>query len=97
MFRVDIAIKHGTIVPSTLDVIDELVMALKQINIRVDEEMAEQLKLRSTIEKRSVNEIVGESLREYSKHHPISREQMLAMVRAIAKEDASILKALAES
>ncbi|HZZ65004.1 MAG TPA: hypothetical protein VFE17_05885 [Candidatus Baltobacteraceae bacterium] len=63
----------------------------------MDEQMAEQLKLRSTIEKRSVNEIVGESLREYSQRHPISRDQMLAMVRAIAKEDDSILKALAES
>lgn len=72
-------------------------MAQKQLNIRVDEETAEQLKLRSTIEKRSVNEIVGESLREYSKTHPVSREDMLALVRAIAKEDASILKVLADA
>ncbi len=72
-------------------------MALKQLNIRVDEETAAQLKLRSTIEKRSVNEIVGESLREYSKRHPVSRADMLALVRAIAKEDASILKALADA
>ncbi len=69
-------------------------MALKQINIRVDEETAEQLKLRATIEKRSVNEIVGESLREYSKRHPVSRKDMLAMVRAIAREDESLLEEL---
>jgi len=69
-------------------------MALKQINVRVDEETAEQLKLRSAIEKRSVNEIVGESLREYAKRHPISRQDMLAMVRAIAREDASLLEEL---
>lgn len=72
-------------------------MALKQLNIRVDEAMAEQLKLRSTIEKRSVNEIVGESLREYSRAHPVSREDMLTLVRAIAKEDASLLKALEQA
>lgn len=72
-------------------------MALKQLNIRVDEQTAEQLKLRSTIEKRSVNEIVGESLREYAKRHPVSREDMLALVWAIAKEDASLLEELAKS
>jgi hypothetical protein len=72
-------------------------MPMKQLNIRVDEHVAEQLKLRSTIEKRSINEIVGASLLEYSKTHPVSREDMLAMVRAIAKEDASLLKALAEA
>lgn len=69
-------------------------MVLKQINVRVDEETAQQLKLRSAIEKRSVNEIVSESLREYSKRHPLSREDMLAMVRAIAREDASLLEEL---
>ena len=72
-------------------------MARKQINVRVDERTAEQLKLRSTIEKRSINEIIGESLREYTTAHPISREAMLAMVRAIAKEDATLLKALADA
>ena len=72
-------------------------MALKQINVRVDERIAEQLKLRSTIEKRSINEIIGESLREYITAHPISRDAMLAMVRAIAKEDATLLKALADA
>ena len=86
--------KHGTIIACYAD--RNTVMALKQINIRVDEETAAQLKLRSTIENRSVNEIVGESLREYSKNHPVSREDMLALVRAIAKEDASLLKALAQ-
>lgn len=74
----------------------ELNMALKQLNIRVDEQTAEQLKLRSAIEKRSVNEIVTESLREYTKRHPVSRQDMLAMVRAIAREDASLLEELAK-
>jgi hypothetical protein len=72
-------------------------MAGKQIAVRVDEATAEQLKLRATIERRSVNEIVGEAIREYSKSHPVSRERMLEMVRAIAREDASLLKALADA
>jgi len=72
-------------------------MAVKQIAVRIDEVTAEQLKLRATIERRSVNEIVGEAIREYSKSHPVSREHMLEMVRAIAKDDASILKALADA
>jgi hypothetical protein len=72
-------------------------MAVKQIALRVDEATAEQLKLRASIERRSVNDIIGEAIREYSKSHPVSREHMLAMVRAIAKEDASLLKALAEA
>ncbi len=72
-------------------------MAQKQIAVRVDEAVAEHLKLRSSIEHRSVNDIIGEAIREYSKSHPVSREHMLAMVRAIAKEDATLLKALAEA
>jgi hypothetical protein len=72
-------------------------MAVKQIAVRVDEATAAQLKLRATIEHRSVNDIIGEAIREYSKSHPVSRQHMLEMVRAIAKEDASLLKALAEA
>lgn len=72
-------------------------MAVKQIAVRLDEAVAEQLKLRATLEHRSVNDIIGEAIREYAKSHPVSREHMLAMVRAIAKEDASLLKALADA
>jgi len=71
-------------------------MPVKQIPIRVDVDVIERLKIRSTIEGRSVNEIVNEAIREYTKSHPVSREAMLKLVRAIAREDASILKALAE-
>ncbi len=70
-------------------------MAVKQIVVRI-EATAKQSKLRATIERRSVNEIVGEAIREYGKSHPVSREHMMAMVRAIAKDDASLLKALAD-
>ncbi|MBC5798765.1 MAG: hypothetical protein GIW94_02105 [Candidatus Eremiobacteraeota bacterium] len=62
-------------------------MALKQIAVRVDEQTADRLKIRASIERRSVNEIVGEAIREYSEKHPVSRKDMLALVRAIAKED----------
>ncbi|HEV2741414.1 MAG TPA: hypothetical protein VGU66_22835 [Candidatus Elarobacter sp.] len=72
-------------------------MAVKQIAVRVDEATAEQLKLRASIERRSVNDIIGEAIREYAKSHPVSREHMLDMVRAIVKEDASLLKALADA
>ncbi len=72
-------------------------MAVKQIAVRIDEATAEQLKLRAAIERRSVNEIVGEAIREYSNSHPVSREHMLDMVRAIVKDDAAILKALADA
>ncbi len=71
-------------------------MALKQLNVRVDSEVIERLRIRAAIEKRSIGEIVNESLREYGARHPVSREEMLAMVRNIAHEDTSILKALAD-
>lgn len=72
-------------------------MASKQLPLRLDEQTAEQLKLRSTIEKRSMNEIVGDAIREYATAHPVPREELLALVRSIAKEDASLLKALADA
>lgn len=69
----------------------------KQIPIRLDEKTAEQLRLRSAVERRSMNEIVGEAVREYSRAHPISRERMLELVRAIAEEDATLLEALRDA
>lgn len=70
---------------------------MRQISLRLDESVAEQLKLRASIERRSVNEIIAEAIKEYSKAHPVSREAMLTLVRAIVKEDASLLKALADA
>ena len=72
-------------------------MATKQIAIRMDVAVAQELKVRSAIENRSVNEIVNEAVRAYTATHPISRERMLAMVRSIAREDADLLKTLAEA
>ena len=72
-------------------------MATKQISLRLDESVAEQLKVRASVERRSVNEIIAEAIKEYARSHPVSREAMLALVRGIVKEDASLLKALAES
>jgi|HubBroStandDraft_1064217.scaffolds.fasta_scaffold213344_2 plasmid stability protein len=72
-------------------------MSPRQVALRLDDEVAEQLKLRAAVEHRSVNEIIGEAIREYTKSHPIPRERMLEMVRAIVKEDASLLQALADA
>ncbi len=72
-------------------------MAKKQIAIRVDDATNDQLKARANIEHRSVNSIVVDAIHEYAKTHPVSREQMLALVRGIVKEDAALLKALAEA
>jgi len=71
-------------------------MATKQVLLRVDEALHDNLKMRSSIERRSINEIVVEAISEYAKTHPVSREAMLVMARAIAAEDASLLKILAE-
>jgi hypothetical protein len=62
-------------------------MAVKQIAVRIDAATAEQ----------SVNEILGDAVREYSESHPVSREHMLEIARAIAEDDASLLKALADA
>jgi hypothetical protein len=69
----------------------------QQISLRLDEETARQLKVRSTIEGRSINEIVNTAIAEYAESYPVSREDMLALVRVIAKEDAAILEALAKA
>ena len=44
-----------------------------------------------------MNEIVGEAIREYAIAHPISRDDMLALARAIAHDDAALLDALAKA
>jgi plasmid stability protein len=75
----------------------DTIMAPRQVALRLDEELAEQLKLRAAIEHRSVNEIITEAIREYAQSHPIPRKRMLEMVRAIVKEDATLLQALADA
>ncbi len=72
-------------------------MAIKQIPLRLDEATAEKLRLRSAVEHRSMNEMVREAVREYERAHPISRERMLELVRAIVKEDKALLKALRDA
>jgi hypothetical protein len=72
-------------------------MAQKQVSLRLEEAQHENLKLRGTFERRSVNDIISDAIREYSERHPISEEDMLDMVRRIMKEDASLLKALADA
>jgi len=72
-------------------------MSVKQVGIRLDQAVVQQLKMRSAIEGRSVNEIVTAAIREYSTAHPLPRAQMLEMVRMIGVEDAALLKALGEA
>jgi hypothetical protein len=72
-------------------------MAQRQIPLRVDEAVHAQLKVRSSITHRSINEIIGEAIRENFEAHPVSREDMLTLVRSIVKDDAELLKALAEA
>jgi hypothetical protein len=74
-----------------------IIMAQKQVSLRLEEAQHENLKLRGTFERRSVNDIISDAIREYSERHPISEEDMLDMVRRIMKEDASLLKALADA
>ncbi|HWT05355.1 MAG TPA: hypothetical protein VN224_06320 [Xanthomonadales bacterium] len=49
------------------------------------------------MKRRSVNDIVGDAIREYIESHPTSREDVLEMVRAIVKGNASLLDALANA
>lgn len=72
-------------------------MAKQQIPLRLDDTMAEVLRLRAAIENRSMNEIVTDALDAYAKSHPIARENLLKMARMIAKEDAGLLQALADA
>ncbi|MGD0472249.1 MAG: hypothetical protein ABSB70_03445 [Candidatus Velthaea sp.] len=72
-------------------------MAQKQVSLRLEEAQHELLKLRGTFERRPVNDIIADAIREYSERHPISEDDMLVMVRRIMKEDASLLKALKDA
>jgi hypothetical protein len=72
-------------------------MSMKQVSLRLDAVEHDSLRLRASLERRPMNDIITDAIREYSRSHPIPREDMLAMVRAIAKEDASLLKALEDA
>jgi len=70
---------------------------MKQLPIELDDRTAHELGLRSTIENRPLEEIVGSAIRDYVDAHPITREGMLTIARAIMAEDADILEALARA
>lgn len=69
---------------------------VKQVNVRIDEGLADQLRLRSTLEKRPVNDIITSAIVNYVANNPVPRDRLLEMVDAIVKEDASLLKLLSE-
>jgi hypothetical protein len=72
-------------------------MASKAVSLRLEEAQHELLKLRGTFERRPVNDIIADAIREYSERHPISEDDMVTMVRRIMREDAGLLKALADA
>ncbi len=63
----------------------------------MDEARHELLKLRGTFERRPVNDIIAEAIREHAERHPISEGDMVTMVRRIMRDDAALLKALADA
>ncbi len=69
---------------------------MRQVNLRLTDDMIEQLRLRAAFEDRTVNEILRTALEQYLANTPVPRERLLAMVDAIVKEDATLLKLLAE-
>ncbi len=83
--------------PSSLECYSDSIMASRAVSLRLEEAQHELLKLRGTFERRSVNDIISDAIREYSERHPISEDDMVTMVRRIMKEDAALLKALADA
>jgi hypothetical protein len=67
---------------------------VKQMPLRLDRELYEELSRRSTIEKKSMSDIVREALRSHFDAVPVTKPQLRAAIERIAREDAEILKAL---
>jgi hypothetical protein len=67
---------------------------VKQMPLRLDRELYEELSRRSTIEKRSMSDIVRDALRSHFDSVRVTKPQLRAAIRRIAREDAEILEAL---
>jgi hypothetical protein len=68
---------------------------VKQLPLRLDRELYEELSRRSTIENRSMSDIVRDALRAHFDTVRITKPQLRAAIERIAHEDAEILEALA--
>jgi hypothetical protein len=66
----------------------------KQMPLRLDHELYDELSRRSTIEQRPMSEIVRDALRAHFATVRVTKPQLRAAIKRIAKEDASILEAL---
>jgi hypothetical protein len=67
---------------------------VKQMPLRLDSELYEELSRRSTIEKRSMSDIVRDALRSHFDAVRVTKPQLRAAIERIAREDAEILEAL---
>ncbi len=67
---------------------------VKQMPLRLDRELYEELSRRSTIERKSMSDIVREALRSHFDAVRVTKPQLRAAIKRIAREDADILEAL---
>jgi hypothetical protein len=67
---------------------------VKQMPLRLDRELYEELSRRSTIEKKSMSDIVREALRSHFDAVRVTKPQLRAAIERIAREDTEILEAL---
>jgi hypothetical protein len=67
---------------------------VKQMPLRLDRELYEELSRRSTIEKKSMSDIVRDALRSHFDAVRVSKPQLRAAIERIAREDTEILEAL---
>ena len=67
---------------------------VKQLPLRLDRELYEELSRRSTIENKSMSDIVRDALRSHFDAVRVTKPQLRAAIERIAREDADILEAL---
>jgi len=67
---------------------------VKQLPLRLDRELYQELSRRSTIENKSMSDIVRDALRAHFDAVRITKPQLRAAIERIAHEDAEILEAL---
>ena len=67
---------------------------VKQMPLRLERELYEELSRRSTIEKKSMSDIVRDALRSHFDAVRVTKPQLRAAIERIAREDAEILEAL---
>ena len=73
---------------------DRIGADVKQLPLRLDRELYEELSRRSTIENKSMSDIVRDALRSHFDAVRVSKPQLRAAIARIAREDADILEAL---